>query len=81
MVTHVVPERSAVEACSNVARDHRFLLQPACGVALASIYSGSIKRLQQEAKLPQEINNIVVIVCGGSLISVDEMKRLEKEYL
>ena len=36
-----VSDADAVEACAKFADDHRVLVEPACGAALAAVYSGS----------------------------------------
>ncbi len=60
--------------------DHRILVPPACGAALAAIYSGTIPELQVAGKLPQKLDDIVVIVCGGSGVNVDTIYSWKKAY-
>ncbi len=53
----VISDRMAVEACLRFADDHRVLVEPACGAALAAGYF----------RAPALINRdpVVIIVCGG----------------
>ena len=56
--TWLVSDRAAIDACLSFADDHRVVVEPACGAALAAVY-GRAKPL--EGREP-----IVVIVCGGA---------------
>lgn len=51
-----VSDRAAVEAVWRFADDHRVLVEPACGAALAPVYAGAV---------PGE-GPVVVVVCGGA---------------
>lgn len=52
------------------------LVEPACGAALASIYSGLLGRLQAEGRL-HPLASVVVIVCGGNGIDSRELQALK----
>lgn len=58
VTTRVVSDRAAVEACLRFADDHRVVVEPACGAALALAYAG-------EAAL-QGDGDVVLLVCGGT---------------
>ena len=68
--TAICTDTEAVDACLQFARDHRMLVEPACGAALAVLYSG---RLRNSIAGP-----IVVEVCGGSGVNL-ELLQLWKE--
>jgi L-serine/L-threonine ammonia-lyase len=70
VVPHVVTDREAVDACLLFADDHRVVVEPACGAALALAYKG--------IQVLQEAQNILLIVCGGSGVSYDELRELRK---
>ncbi len=53
-----VSDRDAVEACLAFANDHRILVEPACGAALAPVYAAAPPLLAGGEP-------VVVIVCGG----------------
>lgn len=60
--------------------DEKILVEPACGAALAAVYSGVLKRLQREGKLPEEMAGpVVVVVCGGNNISIGQLQMLKKQ--
>lgn len=58
IVPWVVSDRAAIDACLRFADDHRVLVEPACGAALAAGY-GRAQPL--EGREP-----VVFIVCGGA---------------
>jgi L-serine/L-threonine ammonia-lyase len=53
----IVSDRAAVDACLRFADDHRVLVEPACGAALAAGYAG--------AQPLQGNGPVVIVVCGG----------------
>lgn len=61
------------------ADDEKVLVEPACGAALAAVYSDVIKRLQGEGKLAPHLGPVVIVVCGGNNISMEQLKRLKKQ--
>ena len=56
--TWTVSDREAVDACLRFADDHRILVEPACGAALATVYDGAAPLA---GRAP-----VLVIVCGGA---------------
>ena len=59
---------------SQLARDHKLLVEPACGAALAVLYSD---RLRQEmfTNFPSDGGPIVVELCGGSGVTLDLLQQ------
>lgn len=58
----IVSDYQAVKATLQFAHDHRLLVEPACGASLALIY--------EQFSILKQFNSIVVIVCGGSGVSL-----------
>ena len=56
--------------------DHQMLVQPACGAALSAVYSNVLQKLKDEGKL-KELTDVVVIVCGGSGVSLAKLREWE----
>lgn len=54
-------------------------MEPACGAALAAVYSGVVCRLQAEGRLQTPLTSLVVIVCGGSNISLAQLQALKAQ--
>ncbi|XP_019622791.1 PREDICTED: L-serine dehydratase/L-threonine deaminase-like [Branchiostoma belcheri] len=69
----VVTDEEAVEACAKFLDDERLLVEPACGAALAAVYSRVISRLQDQGRLPGGIASVVVVVCGGNNITLQQL--------
>ncbi|XP_049434916.1 L-serine dehydratase/L-threonine deaminase-like [Epinephelus fuscoguttatus] len=77
--SEVVTDQQAVKAVERFVDDEKVLVEPACGAALAAVYSGIIKRLQEEGKLVQRLGPVVIVVCGGNNISMEQLWRLKKQ--
>lgn len=56
----VVSDCAAVEAVSILATQHRVLVEPACGAAIAALQDEKVKALG---------GDVVVVVCGGNMVS------------
>jgi L-serine/L-threonine ammonia-lyase len=70
-------DAEAVNACVQLSEDHRLLVEPACGAALAIAYS---ERLRNEY-LKHIKGPIVLEVCGGSGVNVDLLSQWKAEFL
>lgn len=64
----VVEDRTAVEASLRFMDDHRLVVEPACGAALAVAYSAP--------RFLQGYERVLVIVCGGATTSVEKLSSL-----
>jgi L-serine/L-threonine ammonia-lyase len=53
-----VTDREAVQACLDVADEHRLIVEPACGAAVAATLQRRLAPLCMAA-------NVLVILCGG----------------
>ena len=54
----LVSDRAAVEACLRFADDHRLVVEPSCGAALAAVYD--------RAQPLQRARSVFVVACGGA---------------
>jgi L-serine/L-threonine ammonia-lyase len=72
---HIIPwtvtDREAVDACLRFADDHRVLVEPACGAALAPIYG------QAEPLMGRD--PVLVIVCGGAGVTRELLAHWERQ--
>ena len=57
----VVSDRQALDACIAFAGDHRVLVEPACGAALAAGY--------EQLGPVTEFDSVLFIVCGGAAVT------------
>uniref|UniRef100_A0AAR3BP33 L-serine deaminase n=1 Tax=Rattus norvegicus TaxID=10116 RepID=A0AAR3BP33_RAT len=79
VLSEVVEDREAVRAVQRFLDDERMLVEPACGAALAAVYSGILGRLQTEGRLSPALDSVVVIVCGGNNISSQQLQELKTQ--
>ncbi|CAM9425512.1 unnamed protein product [Chrysoparadoxa australica] len=70
----VVSDAQAVAACMSFASDHRLLVEPACGAALAVLYS------KEHRETLAGIGSIVVVVCGGSGVNLEILDNWCKSF-
>jgi L-serine/L-threonine ammonia-lyase len=70
-------DEEAIDACVRFAKDHRMLVEPACGAALAVAYSERLRK----ACLEDVEGPIVLEVCGGSGVDVDLLHGWKEEFL
>ncbi len=63
----VVSDRQALEACEAFMLDHRVVVEPACGAALAAIY--------ENVEEIHEFKKVAVIVCGGVTATIEQLKK------
>jgi len=61
----LVSDRAALQACERFLNDHRVLVEPACGAALAVAY---------EAKALSGYQNVLVVVCGGATATLGQIQ-------
>ncbi|MEI3851193.1 MULTISPECIES: pyridoxal-phosphate dependent enzyme [Ensifer] len=62
----VVSDQSAVDACARFLDDHRVLVEPACGAALAIAYEHADQLLR--------FKRVLMIVCGGATTTVERLQ-------
>jgi len=63
----IVSDKAALNACEQFLADHRILVEPACGAALALAYDGSTALGDHQ--------KILIIVCGGATASLDQQRQ------
>jgi L-serine/L-threonine ammonia-lyase len=68
---YIIEDRSAVQSVLRFADDHRFLVEPACGAALAAVYD----------RLPgiSTYGKLLVIVCGGAGVTRDLIEKWKRQ--
>jgi L-serine/L-threonine ammonia-lyase len=67
----IVRDRAAIDACLRFADDHRVVVEPACGAALAAVY--------ERAKPLEGHEPIVVIVCGGAGVNRELLEQWDQQ--
>ncbi|XP_056288384.1 serine dehydratase-like [Pseudoliparis swirei] len=77
VISELVTDQQALSAVETFLDEERVLVEMACGAALAAVYSGLIRRLQDEGRLPALLGPLLVIVCGGSCIDMEQLTHLK----
>eukprot|EP00970_Alexandrium_tamarense_P020397 scaffold15199_cov193-Alexandrium_tamarense.AAC.13 len=82
VLSYVCTDAEAVNACVQFSSHHRMLVEPACGAALAPLYSDRLRtKLLEELKSKgEESSAIVVEVCGGSGVNLDLLEGWKKQF-
>eukprot|EP01038_Epipyxis_sp_PR26KG_P004556 gene4556-6428_t len=70
----VVSDEDAVRACIKYSNEFRHLVEPACGAALSVVYSDHLLHHLHQFK------KVVVIVCGGSAVSIDLLHKWKIDF-
>jgi L-serine/L-threonine ammonia-lyase len=78
IIPWLVTDRQALDACLRFADDHRVLVEPACGAALAAGY-GRAEPLAEFTLSPLLREPIVFIVCGGAGINRELLAKWDQE--
>ncbi|WP_175650339.1 pyridoxal-phosphate dependent enzyme [Pseudomonas sp. Marseille-P9899] len=66
IISHVVSDGEALDACERFLLDHRVLVEPACGAALALAYAPS--------EALRAYHRVLVVVCGGVTATIDQIR-------
>jgi L-serine/L-threonine ammonia-lyase len=66
IVSHLVSDSKAVTACRAFVRDHRLLVEPACGAALAAVY--------EPVGFLKDKSDVLIIVCGGVGVTMEQLQ-------
>ncbi|CAG0920736.1 unnamed protein product [Notodromas monacha] len=78
----VVSDTQAVHALCRFADDHRFLVEPAAGAALAFVYSGLVHNLIKNRAIPWTPESpVVIVVCGGNSVTLDLIDEWKRRFL
>lgn len=78
VVPTLVTDKEAIQACVQFLDDERILVEPACGATLALVYTGRLREVMK-GRLTED-SKVVLVVCGGSNISLEVLQRYKMEY-
>jgi len=70
-------DAEAAMGCWRLADDERIIVEPACGVSVALAYDGRLRQLLRGFGRDKKV---VIVVCGGSKISVDTLVQYKAKY-
>jgi L-serine/L-threonine ammonia-lyase len=72
VVAYSVSDGQALDACRLFLNETGNLVEPACGAALAAVY--------HNLDVIQHLDSILVLVCGGSGLSLEQFNTYLKQY-
>lgn len=78
--SYVMSDAQAVSACLRFADEHRILVEPACGAALAAGYQKADELIRLLPESPSDDHPIVFIVCGGSGVSLQKLQEWKDKF-
>lgn len=64
----VLTDAQAAMGCVRFADEERMLVEAACGISLAAVYGGWVRKCLPGIK---KTDRVVVVVCGGSNVSLE----------
>ncbi|RFU78817.1 serine family amino acid catabolism [Trichoderma arundinaceum] len=78
----VVSDADAAISCVRFADDARLLVEVSCGAALAAVYRGDLRERMGKGLTDAQWaeKNIVVIVCGGSGVTLRTLDQYREKY-
>ncbi|XP_042297440.1 serine dehydratase-like [Sceloporus undulatus] len=79
IVSHVLEDVEAVKAIEQFLDDERMFVEAACGASVAFLYSGYLQKLQKEGRLSRQLDSVVLIVCGGNAIQMEELQAMKNQ--
>ena len=62
----VISDRAALDACERFLADHRILVEPSCGAALAVVYDA--------APALEPFKTVLAVVCGGATATLEQIR-------
>jgi len=68
----VFSDKQAVAACLRLANEHRLLVEPACGAAVAAVTEKSLSL--------QGMRSVVLQLCGGAVVSHDQLSKWAHDF-
>ncbi|KAH8166608.1 hypothetical protein CIB48_g1597 [Xylaria polymorpha] len=83
LVSAVISDAEAVSACARFVDDTRFLVEVACGAAVAAAYNPAMLRAAVAPGADDETwarMNVVLVVCGGLSISMDMLAKYRAQF-
>ncbi|MCJ1302434.1 hypothetical protein MMC08_005237 [Hypocenomyce scalaris] len=73
----VLSDAQAAMACVRLAAEEKIIVEPACGVSVAACYQEVLAAIVPNFN---KNSKVVIIVCGGSNISVETLVEYQKQY-
>lgn len=82
VTSHILSDAEAATACIDFANDERIMVETACGASIATAYNETLRTVLYPSLDDDEFSklNIVIVVCGGSNITLDIIESYKEKY-
>jgi L-serine/L-threonine ammonia-lyase len=81
VTSEVLVDAEAAIGCVRFADDERIMVEPACGVSVATAYNGSLRKLFSQLSDEEfKKTNVVLVVCGGSNVTLETLEHYKVRY-
>ncbi|KAJ4423512.1 catabolic L-serine/threonine dehydratase [Gnomoniopsis sp. IMI 355080] len=82
LINVVVTDKESVMAMARFLDEARMLVESACGASIATVYNGNLREQLGKGLSNEDWagKNIVVVVCGGSNISLSMLEKYKVEF-
>ena len=77
IISRVITDKQALQACLDFASDHRILVEPACGASLCSVYN--FDSLDFSERLDSS-KPLVIVVCGGNQATFELFEKWKNQF-
>ncbi|RKP06116.1 tryptophan synthase beta subunit-like PLP-dependent enzyme, partial [Thamnocephalis sphaerospora] len=77
VIPFAVSDAMAADGCRKFADDHRILVEATCGAGLSVVYTSVLREVMPN--LPSDAD-LIVVVCGGSDISLAQLEEYGRRY-
>uniref|UniRef100_H2YKU9 L-serine ammonia-lyase n=1 Tax=Ciona savignyi TaxID=51511 RepID=H2YKU9_CIOSA len=76
----LVSDEDVVKTISSFLDDEKILVEPACAASIAVLYNGKLKQLVASNPLLANVKKVVLIVCGGSGVTIDMLNGWKEKF-
>ena len=73
----VIEDKEAAMGCWRFLDDERIMVEPSCGASIAVCYDGKLKQILPDLRPDSKV---VIIVCGGSAITLDLIMEYKRTF-
>jgi L-serine/L-threonine ammonia-lyase len=77
VISEIMSDAEAAMACVRLVDDERVAVEPACGVSVAAVYGGMLKKVVPGLN---EKSKVVVVLCGGCGVTIEMLAGWREKY-
>jgi len=80
IISKVLEDKDAAFGSIQLAEDHAMLVEPSCGVTVASVYSKVLPSILERHGYDSKVGPIILIICGGSDVTLEMLQNFEDKF-